>query len=294
VGQPTITVVGGRGVAKFGSGTLPNGQGAMTVIDLNDGTYTRVRGINVDGSARQLTLAQLLFRGRGVYLSDDSGPGIYAVPMVYLEDATHFIGGLLAALESAGEQPLTFDNATTNLVQYRGITNRKPAIPKVPMGWEFDLELVAKSSYWNDLAATTMAPLTLVTDTGQGFNITYAGSIYAEPVWTLVIPAGNGVAINSFTLRNTMSLEFLTVNFQSVLAIPAATDRTITIDSAASTAIDNLGNQYDTVGTFPKLYPAVTQPPTGQVNPFTAIVVPASGSSAGLTLACSHYPRWKL
>jgi hypothetical protein len=84
-----------------------------------------------------------------------------------------------------------------------------------------------------------------------------------------------------------MSGEFLTVNFLSVAAIPALTARTVTIDCAAMTAIDNLGNSYDVTGSFPMLYS-----PVSTVNPFTVIVTPASGSSSGLTLACSHSPRW--
>jgi hypothetical protein len=63
----------------------------------------------------------------------------------------------------------------------------------------------------------------------------------------------------------------------------------ITIDCAAKTATDGAGNFYDTTGSFPMLYG-----PAGQVNTFTTIVTPASGSSSGLTVAHSHYPRWRI
>ena len=90
-------------------------------------------------------------------------------------------------------------------------------------------------------------------------------------------------------LQNTMSLESLTVNFQSSHALLASTAYTITIDSAAEMVTDTLGNSYDHFCSFPKLYP-----PAGQVNPFNVIITPSSGSSSGLTLACSHTPRWQI
>jgi len=296
MGQPALIRASGRAVAKFGNAALPNGQGVMANIDLNDLVNTALNAPLFDGSNRQISLAQLLYRGRGVYLADDFGPGLYSLPMLYLEDATHFLGQFLAALSQAGEQQLTFDNATYNLVKFKGITGRTRERPvsmqssAALLAWSFTLELIAKSPWWQDAAATTATPWNPITvDAGQGANITYAGSVWAEPVWTLDVPVGNAVAINAFQLRNTMSGEFLTVNFLSRAALPAGVHTVITIDCAAKTVTDQNGNFYDTAGTFPLLYP-----PAGQVNPFTAIVTPASGASAGLTLAQTHFPRWQL
>jgi hypothetical protein len=286
--QPTLLRPSGRSVAKFGGLALPHGQGVLAQIDLNDYVNTAIDGFDTD-EAHQLSLAQLLYRGRGVFTAEDWGPRQIRLPMVYREDATHFLGAFLAALSQAGEQQITFDNLTYLQVKFDTISNRQATKSKPPFGWTFALELIAADPWWRDLAPTTMAPLVLTVDAGQNFNIAAVGSIWAEPIFTLVVPVTNTVAINSMQLKNTMSGEFLTVNFLSYAAIPALTARTITIDCAASTAIDDLGHYYDTVGSFPKLYP-----PPGQVNPFTVIITPASGSTAGLTLAASHTPRWQI
>src|SRR5258708_3293135 len=283
MGQPTILRANGRSVAKFGSAALPNGQGAMAQVDLNDYVntlltdYFRIQDGNV-----QLGLEQLLYRGRSVIVSQDFGPRAIALAMTYLEDGSHFLGQFLALLSQAGTQQLTFDNATYILAHYAGISGRVPARARQPLAWDFTLLLTAPSPFFQDAAAQAATPWNpIVTDAGQAANITYLGSVWAEPVWTLHVPAGNAVAINSFQLKNTMSGETLTVNFLSASAIPAGTVRDVVIDCGAMTAVcTQTGESYDVSGSFPMLYP-----PGGQVNPFTAILIPAAGASAGLTLA---------
>ena len=49
--------------------------------------------------------------------------------------------------------------------------------------------------------------------------------------------AHNAVVINAIQLKNTMSGEFLTVNFLSATAIPAGTVRDVVIDCGAMTAV---------------------------------------------------------
>lgn len=286
----TILSIGGLASVLFGNAALPNGQGTLGWINLNDGLYTFMGDFNSDDNNRQLGLAQLIFRARSAYISDDFGPRTFRLPLTYVEDSTHFLGQFLASLSQAGEQQLTFDNAVTYTpAKYQGISNRRAVRAYTPIAWTFTLEFIAKSPWFQDTTATAMAPLTLTVDAGQSFNITYAGSVWAEPIWTLVVPATNAVAINSMQLKNTMSGEFLTVNFLSVAAIPALTARTITINCALMTAVDNLGNNFDITGSFPMLYP-----PSATVNAFTVIITPASGSSSGLTLACSHNARWQI
>lgn len=288
--QPTLVRTAGRTVATFGGSPLPNGQGTMPPLDLNDYRNTVLTNmLRSDDSNRQIGLDQLLYRARGAYVSDDFGPRVISLPMTYIEDTTHFIGQFLARLSQAGEQQLTFDNLTYILAKYQGATGRTQVRGQQPLAWEFSLDLICKSPWFQDALASTMAPLTLTVDAGQNFSITYNGSVFAEPIWTLVIPSGNTVPINQLQLLNTMSGETLTVNFLSVAAIPASTARTVTIDSSLMTAVDNVGNAYDTYGSFPKLYP-----PAGQSNAFTVVVVPASGSSAGLTLAASWACRWEI
>jgi hypothetical protein len=288
--QPTILTPSARAVAKFGNSSLPNGQGTLANIDLNDGVNTFLRDLLTDDDNRQIGLGQLLYRARSVYLSDDFGPRSISLPMVYQEDGSHFLGQFLAALSQAGEQQLTFDNVTYILTKFHGVRNRKAIRPKLPWAWSFNLELIAKSPWFQDAASTTMAPLTLTIDAGQSFTITYAGSVFCEPVWTYHVPVGNAVAINAIQLKNTMSGEFLTVNFLSASAIPATTVRDVVIDCAAMTATcTQTGESYDVAGSFPMLYG-----PAGQVNSFTIITTPASGSTSGCTIAETHNPRWML
>ncbi len=264
----------------------------MGNLDLNDYVNTLLTDYfrTEDGNV-QIGLEQLLYRGRGVITSLDFGPRAISLPMTYLEDATHFIGQFLAVLSQASTQQLTFDNATYILARYAGISGRVPSRARQPLAWDFTLLLTAPSPFFQDAAATVATPWNpIVTDTGQAANITYAGSVWAEPVWTLHVPVGNAVAINSLQIRNTMSGEFLTVKFLSATALPAATVRDVVIDCAAMTAVcTQTGENYDVSGSFPMLYG-----PVGTVNPFTAIVTPASGASAGLTLAYSVFPRWQI
>jgi hypothetical protein len=274
---------------------LPNGQGVLTNIDLNDRVNTALSagdsGLALDDDNVQIGLEQLLYRGRSVITSLDFGPRAIALPMLYIEDATHFLGQFLAALSQAGEQQLTFDNATYILARYAGASGRRQAGFKPPLSWNYLLHLVAKSPWFQDAAAATATPWNPITvDAGQAANITYAGSVWAEPVWTYHVPVGNAVVINSIQLKNTMSGQFLTVNFLSATPIPAGTVRDVVIDCAAMTAVcTQTGEAYDVSGSFPFLYP-----PAGQSNAFTIITTPASGSTSGCTLAASWFPRWQL
>jgi hypothetical protein len=291
LGQPVFAVSGGLTVAKFGNAALPNGQGTQGNINLNDGVNAKVQGFESQDDNRQIVTGPILFRARSVYLSDDWGPRTIVLPMQYTEDGSHFLGSFLAQLSQAGEQQLTFDNATYILAKYAGITGRVAEKTSSFLTWAFTLNLIAKSPWFQDSGATTATPWNPITvDAGQSANITYAGSVFAEPVFTLHVPNTNAVVINSMQLKNTMSGEFLTVNFLSATAIPASTTRDVVIDCAAMTATcTQTGESYDVSGSFPMLYP-----PVSTVNPFTVIITPASGSSSGLTLAYSVTPRWQI
>src|SRR5215472_569841 len=117
------------------------------------------------------------------------------------------------------------------------------------------------------------------------FNVTYAGSVFARPIWTFAVP-NNTVAIPSFTLANTMSGETLTATFPGNL--PANTAATVTIDAGAMTVKDANGVSYDVSGAFPFLYP-----PAGQVNTMTALITPVgTGIPGGCTISGSVNPRW--
>lgn len=292
--QPSFLKSGGKYIATFGGQALPNGQGTLTVIDLNDRAHRFAffggEFISNDDNV-QRGLEQVPYLSKGLWTYDDFGKRVIEIPCYYLEDSTHVLGQFLAALSQAGEQQLSFDALTYIPAKYAGATNRKFEISSAGGLWFYALQFLAREPWFRDISATTGTPLNPITvDAGQSFNVTYAGSVWCEPVWTLHIPNTNAVALNSFQLKNTMSGEFLTVNFLSATAIPALTTRDVVIDCGAMTATcTQTGESYDVSGSFPMLYG-----PAGQINAFTAIVTPASGSSSGLTLAYSFNARWQI
>lgn len=290
--QPAFLTSGGKYIATFGGQALPNGQGTLSAINLNDRVNTFAfygGGMESNDDNVQRGFAQVPYLGKGLWTYDDFGQRVIAIPSYYVEDGTHFLGQFLAALSQAGEQQLTFDNLTYIPVKYAGTSGRKEEVGRKGV-WFYSLVFAARVPWFADIAATSATPWNpITTDSGQTANVTYAGSVNCEPVWTLTVPNTNAVAINSFQLQNTMSGESLTVNFLSRAALAALTAYTITINCAAMTATDQNGNAYDVSGSFPMLYG-----PAGQVNALKAIVTPASGSSSGLTVAYSIHPRWQI
>jgi len=298
VPQPTFLKSGGIYVAHFGNQFLPNGQGVLSNINLNDRVNTFAffgTGLVTEDDNVQRGFAQVPYLGKGLWTYDDFGQRVISIPSYYLEDSTHFLGQFLAALSQAGEQQLTFDNLTYIPVKYAGTSGRKEDLGKKG-AWFFNLNFVARQPWFSDIAATTATPWNpLTVDLGVNVNITYAGSVWAEPVWTLNIPA-QPQNVTSFQLRNQMSKEFLTVNFQSGYpgGIPAGHTVPVTIDCAAMTASGVIialpAYSFDVTGSFPMLYG-----PTGQVQTFLPIITMASGSSTGtITLAYSVQNRWQI
>lgn len=292
--QPAFLTSGGRYIATFGGQALPNGQGTLGSIDLNDRSHTFAfhgAGLTSEDDNVQRGFAQVPYLGKGVWTYDDFGQRLATIPCYYLEDSTHKLGAFLASLSQAGEQRLSFDALTYAPVKYAGTSNRREEIGRIGT-WFYNLHFVARDPWYYDIAATSNSNwFTITVDAGTSSTLTYAGSVFCEPIWTLHIPNTNAVALNAFQIKNTMSGEFLTVNFLSASAIPASTTRDVVIDCSAMTAVcTQTGESYDIAGTgFPMLYP-----PAGQVNPFTVIVTPASGSSSGLTMAYSIHPRWQI
>lgn len=291
--QPVWGFTGSRGILKWGNQPLPKGQGTMAYLDLNDGKQWFLQVPAFDHSNRQLTLAQLVYLARATYLADDFGPWRFKLPFQYyqgtdLGGAGLELGTYKAQLLRGGEQLLTTDNATGILCQVTKVT------PKfvtwfTPFVHDVEIEWVTKAGWWTDQSPTTITAQTLLSGSATTFNVTYAGSIFAEPVWTLTIPNTNAAAIQSFVLANTMPTpnETLTITFPSPLA--ASTAWTITIDSGNFTVTDQNGHAYDFSGSFPRLYE-----PAGQVNPMSATLTPSSGTATGCTIGGSVTNRWML
>lgn len=287
--MPQPTFAGWPRICLFGGRALPNGQGTMVNVNLNDWTSWFLQpGFEMD-LVQQLVAAQQAYRAKGARLSSDFGPTTLGLPAAYRETVAP-VGAPLAALLMAGEQNLTFDNLTAIRATFISGANRAlDFIAKGrPMQWTMDLQFLVTEPWFRDLATSSLAPVTLASGSATTFAIAYAGSVFAEPIWTLTIPGSNPAPIASFQLSNTMSGEMLVVSFPGNL--PALTAATITIDASAFTITDATGKAYDNLGgAFPMLYG-----PAGQSNPFSATLTPASGTATGCTLSASWANRWML
>jgi hypothetical protein len=292
--QPAWTFTSGRGVVKWGNQPLPNGQGTMSYLDLNDGKQWFMQPLAWDHSNRQLTIGQLVYLARSTYLADDFGPWRFKLPFQYyqgtdLGGAGSELGLYKAQLLLSGEQMFTTDNATGILCK---VSSVKPKLVTnfTPLVYDVEVEWTAKAGWWQDLSATTIAAQALNSGSATTWNVTYAGSVFSDILtWTLTIPVGNTAPIASFVLSNTMPspAETLTINFPGNLA--GSTAWTITIDVGNMTITDQNGHQYDPAGSFPRLYG-----PAGQVNAMSATLTPASGTATSCTIGGSVTPRWML
>ena len=287
--QPVIS--GAPLTCKFGSLSWPNGQGTFTQMNLNDGVNWQWQQFGGDDDYVQLTPAQLVWRARSAVLARDRKARVLTLPMRYQEASTApsaALGAQIALLDQAGQQQLTFDNSTYILANYAGLKSRTMLKKFSPFYWGFSLEFLCPEPYFHDIATTTYVnALALNSGTATNTNVTYAGSVWAEPVYTLAIPNTNAAPIASFTLANSVSSETLLVTFPGNLA--ASTAWTITIDAGALSVTDQLGRGYDVAGSFPNLYP-----PAGQVQQISATLTPASGTATACTLTAAVANRWLL
>jgi hypothetical protein len=272
-------------VCQFGGLALPNGQGVQGYLNLNDWTSWFLQDFHMD-VIQALSLGALAWRAESAFLASDFPAGSIRLAMEYRE-ASQTLGAAVARLAMAGEQYLTFDNLTGIPARFAAETNRQavmygPAVPR----WTVELEFTTRQQWFQDLSATIVSPVTLNSGTLTNFNVTYAGSIFAKPVWTLTIPVGNAAPIAAFELQNVMSGEDLVIVFPGNLA--ASTAWTITIDSSAMTVVDGAGRSYDVAGNaFPCLHG-----PAGQVQQIRGTLTPASGTATSCTIGATYQARW--
>lgn len=287
--MPQPVVSGTPLTATFGGLNWPNGQGAFPTMNLNDGAQWQWQQFQHDDDYVQITPAQLVWRAASVVLGRDRKSRVLTLPMRYLEAGTspsQSFGVQKGLLDQAGQQRLSFDGFTYILAEYSGIKSHTWPKNFPPFYHSFSLEFFCPVPYFLDISATTLSPQALSSGSATTFNVTYAGSIWTAPVWTLTIPNTNAAPIQSFALSNTMSGEAITIAFPGNLA--AGTAWTITIDSNAMTVTDGSGHGYDIAGSaFPLLYG-----PAGQVNAMSATLTPASGTATGCTIGATWNPRW--
>ncbi len=286
--QPVIS--GAPLTCKFGSLALPNGQGTMSQINLNDATNWQWQAFGGDDDYVQLTPGQLAWRAKSVILGRDRKARTLALSMRYQEASTApsaSLGVQTGLLDQAGQQQLTFDNSTFILANYAGLKRRTMLKKFSPYYWSFDLEFFCPEPYFKDIASTIVSPVTLNSGSATNTNVTYLGSVWCEPIWTLTIPVGNAAPIASLRLQNTMSGDDMTVTFPGNL--PASTAATVVIDAGAMSIVDGNGVSYDfsAGNSFPLLYP-----PAGQVQQIRATLTPASGTATGCTIGASYQNRW--
>lgn len=284
--QPTFATTGSptRIICQLGGLALPNGQGTMATYDLNDSVSWFLQDLPEVTMSRSIGLSQLAWRARGVYVSDDFAAKKIVLHQLYYESSTATpLAYAKAQLSQAGEQYLTFDNATRILVKLSDWGTPASRRKFQPYLWDLDLTFTCREPWFKDISATTSS--TALNATTTSFSIAYSGSVFAEPVWTWTIPSANTATISSFALGNTLSGETITATFPTPLAASRAT--TVTIDCSGFTVKKDDGTSYDVSGSFPMIYP-----PAGQSNTFATTVTPATGTASTSTLAWSFNNRW--
>lgn len=258
----------------------------MTQVNLNDVTSWFLQDFQSD-LVKQLVKGQFVWRAKGAILGRDVPGFSIVLPMKYKEASNGAFGAALATLVNTGDQQLTFDNSTYILSEFESTQSRKLWIKFQPFWWDVTLSFWCKTPWFNDIAATNLTQVTAIGTTPKTFNITYAGSVFAEPVFTLGIGAGNPAVITTAILKNTTSGEFLTITFPGGLA--ASTAYTITIDCGNYTVSDQNSVNYDIGGSFTSLFP-----PAGTVNAFSIALTVSSGVPSNVTLDGTWNNRWTM
>lgn len=291
MGQPVIT--GTPPILRFGTQALPDGQGNMPNLNLNDLVSWFWNDFRADHDYLLHGLGHVVYGASGVYLSFDAKNRTLSLPVMYSE-AVNPLGAALAVMSMAGEQMLTTDNATGILARFNAARGRSLRRRFPPFYWDLTLEFLCRTPYFQDLTTTTVAPTAVGGAVSPGtttnINVTYAGSVWCAPVWTFTVPVGNGVVINSLVLSNQMKGEALTVNFPGGLL--ASTAYSFVIDSGART-VTNGSTQYDFNGSFPNLYPS-GQVAVSQVQQIRTVIVTATGTTTGCTLGATYTARYDI
>src|SRR5215471_7630824 len=154
--MPQPAILGTPPILTFGGLALPNGQGTMTLINLNDVTnwtwMTWASG-NVDDDFILHFPGQFLWRAKGTFLGQDAILRRITLPMRYLETNTP-LGAALAQLSQAGVQNLSFDGLTAIQVKYAGVRQRQLLKKYLPYYWSLNLEFLAVTPWFQDLIST--------------------------------------------------------------------------------------------------------------------------------------------
>ena len=278
-----------RGIIKFGGMAVPVVGGTMSYIDLNDAVYYYAQDIDISGTHIKNTAMQKTWLASGVWLSQDFVGRTVRIPMKYDETgnggSAQSIAQAMGQLSQAGEQYLTFDNATGLMCRFDGWSKRNVLFEdNNGYGWDTELIFQSRNAFFEDLAATTQSVGAVAGNGDNNFNVSYVGAAWCSPVYTITIPIGNTQAITGFVLKNITSGETLT----ATVAVPANQAHSVVIDSGAMTAtLDGVQQVFS--GSFPMLYPAIPPPQTNSMR----LTINSAGATTGITLSISYTNRWE-
>src|SRR5262245_57155095 len=159
--MPQPAILGTPPILQFGGQPLPNGQGTLSYISLNDVTnwtwMTWAFG-SADDDFILHAPGQFVWRAKGTFLGQDAILRRITLPMRYLETNTP-LGAALAQLSQAGVQNLSFDGLTAIQVKYAGARQRQLLKKYLPYYWSLNLEFLAVTPWFQDLAASATGPL---------------------------------------------------------------------------------------------------------------------------------------
>lgn len=178
-------ILGSPTICTFGGLALPNGQGTMPTVSLNDTLTWFLLDVSIDHQNRAIGIQPQVARAKSVYVSDDFLNKTITLTLRYFE--TYFsLGQGLAQLSQAGEQRLSFDNVTYILAKYRGSRTPKLIRKFAPFIWEVQLEFICREPWFKDINATNTTPTSLVAAPTSGPTATaLVGGALAAGTYTL-------------------------------------------------------------------------------------------------------------
>lgn len=185
----------------FGNAALPNGQGTMSPVNLNDAVRWFFRSIDGFDRERQLDLGQFVYRSLGAWLAEDDIARIIKLPYTFAEQSQGDLGDKLAKLSQAGEQQLSFDGTTYGLAKFSKIANRKNKTPGSVLNiywYDFELEFTVRTPYFSDtLQSGSLNGNTFQTD----FEATTTSPASTATLWhSLGTEAGTANSIAYWTI----------------------------------------------------------------------------------------------
>jgi hypothetical protein len=266
-----------RQVIRFGGLPVPGSGAVMPWIDLNDQITWFAQEVIIDGKFISNKSAQLTWRGQGVWTAQDFVGRKIAIPMNYDEagyrssgvDFTQGQGRVIASpswsdnsalLVSSGEQYLTFDGVYGLRVKSDGFAPTKFLKAEPPYILETQLEFVSRNPFLERIAGVATVAERSLTVHGpaavgdSGWPVVYDGAMYAEPIFTMYLDAGDQTAqVAQVGVSNASTATGVCMNFNPPLPTGAPGHIFVFDSSRFSCSAD--GQEQPPAGDFPLIYP---------------------------------------